>query len=278
TVRRDLPLFKPEQVIEQIVPLAFQLCDDRMADVRYAAVIPIAELINYFEKKGTQEQFEDVIAKCDSIHAARTYSKRLLEKKNNNIKHNTTRHNTNPPLRYVKLCEACFTRISPTIFNERFLPKLVAYGDDRISNVRFALARLLSTELVKKEAIVTRDDVRVCIARLKNDTEDVEVKRFFSTPAEIEIFLQEQQAALEEAASTHAEMENFESQMESSSEEDERSETRMKIQVTGTGGTHQNQSSADVEMEFNAMKNQRKQEYERELEREREREQANENV
>jgi len=83
------PLFKVAQVSEHIVPLAFQLCDDRMADVRYAAVVPVAELINYFVKQDSHEQLEDLLGKCDSIHDARTYSKQLL---------------------YVKLCQVCSLR------------------------------------------------------------------------------------------------------------------------------------------------------------------------
>ncbi|ETO09452.1 hypothetical protein RFI_27926, partial [Reticulomyxa filosa] len=66
----------------------------------------------------------------------------------------------------------------------RFLPKLLTYADDRISNVRFALARFLSTDLLKNEKYVNREDVKECVKKLKNEKEDIEVMRFFSSDTE----------------------------------------------------------------------------------------------
>ncbi|ETO27924.1 hypothetical protein RFI_09207, partial [Reticulomyxa filosa] len=105
--------------------------------------------------------------------------------------------------RYVKLCQVCSLRIPPTLFLERFLPKLLSYADDRISNVRCSLARLLSTDLLKNEKYASREDVKLCVNKLKNDKEDVEVKRFFATEKEIEAFLQKQQSpAIENTTET----------------------------------------------------------------------------
>jgi len=194
------PLYKTVQVVEHIVPLTFQLCDDRMADVRYAAVVPITEIINYFVKERNQEQLEDVLNKCDSIQCAKTYSKRLL---------------------YVKLCQVCILRIVPAVFAERFLPKVLTYADDRISNVRYALARFLSSDILKNEQYAVREDVKLCVAKLKSDKEDVEVRRYFSTETEIESFLQKQQSppTAEEAASPTTQVESPESGAYSSSED-----------------------------------------------------------
>jgi len=198
------------------------LCDDRMADVRHAAVVPIAELINYFAREGTPEQLEEVIAKCDSIHSARTYSKRLL---------------------YVKLCQACSLRIVSTIFDDRFLPKLLSYADDRIANVRFTLARLLATDLLKNEKYVSREDVNACVMKLRNDKEDVEVKRFFATEAEIEAFLQEQQGAIvEEAPPAQPEADSSEDSGDYSSDESEE-ESTIKNQMTETPDTNNKENN-----------------------------------
>ncbi|ETO18067.1 protein phosphatase 4 regulatory subunit 1 [Reticulomyxa filosa] len=71
-------LYEPEQVMDQLVPLAFQLCDDRMAEVRCVMAVAIAELVRFFQTKGTAEQLQQILAKCYVLHSAKTYSKRLL--------------------------------------------------------------------------------------------------------------------------------------------------------------------------------------------------------
>ncbi|ETO05992.1 protein phosphatase 4 regulatory subunit 1, partial [Reticulomyxa filosa] len=207
-------LYKSNQVVEHLIPLAFQLCDDRMADVRYAAVVPITQLIQVFYKESNYEQLEEVISKCDYIHGSKTYSKRLLlcdlflctllfqiksKKKKKKKKVYFLINN-----RYVKLCEACSTRIPIELFNKHFLPKLLDYANDRISNVRFALARLLSINLLNNSQFINREDVRSCVIKLKHDIEDVEIRRFFATESEIELFLQEKQSTVDDKSTTRS--------------------------------------------------------------------------
>eukprot|EP00488_Nonionellina_sp_1-RS-2012_P002131 TRINITY_DN391_c0_g1_i2.p1 TRINITY_DN391_c0_g1~~TRINITY_DN391_c0_g1_i2.p1 ORF type:complete len:118 (+),score=21.64 TRINITY_DN391_c0_g1_i2:114-467(+) len=53
-----LYLYPATIIRQQLIPLIFQLCQDRMADVRYAAVYPIADAINLLKSSGKDDRLE----------------------------------------------------------------------------------------------------------------------------------------------------------------------------------------------------------------------------
>ena len=158
-----IPLYPPKVVYEQFVPLTFQLCNDRMADVRYAAVDPVKDLINCFFKAGQRESVDGVIKKCTQIRDGKTYAKRLL---------------------YIRICSACFGKIDKEIYDQHFFEPVLKYADDKIMNVRFCLSRFIKDKLYGHELYKDKDVLKTAIEKLKNDPEDVEVRRFFSTEDE----------------------------------------------------------------------------------------------
>ena len=192
-----LYLYQKKIIKQQIIPLIFQLCQDRMADVRYAAVYPIADAINILIKPSSttttnntdndnnndegdnndnnnttenddDDSIECIIKKIQTIYKGRTYSKRLL---------------------YIRIADSCFNRIDFDLFNKIFLNDLLNYANDKIFNVRFCLARFIHKNLFKNDKYSKNEMVFKAIEILKSDDEDVEIKRFFMTDEEIENWL-----------------------------------------------------------------------------------------
>merc|ERR1712154_56499 len=168
-----LYLYTVNIIKQQIIPLIFQLCQDRMADVRYSAVYPIADAINILSKQskhenGEKQDLECVTKKIESIYKGRAYSKRLL---------------------YIRIADSCFNRIDDSLFDEIFLNDLLNYSKDKIFNVRYCLSRFISKHFMKNIKYKNLESVQKAIEILKNDDEDVEIKRFFMTPNEIEQWL-----------------------------------------------------------------------------------------
>merc|ERR1719203_40671 len=116
-----LYLYDAESIKSQLIPLIFQLCQDRMANVRYSAVYPIADAINILSKEN-EVDFECITSQIQSIYKGRTYSKRLL---------------------FILIADACFDRIESSLFDELFLNDLLNYCHDKIFNVRFSLSRFI---------------------------------------------------------------------------------------------------------------------------------------
>jgi len=166
-----------ESISSQLIPLIFQLCQDRMAEVRHAAVYPIADAINILHGNGNandndndndSNKLECITQKIESIHKGRTYSKRLL---------------------YIRIADACFDRIDGKLFDAIFLNDLLNYSNDQIFNVRFSLSRFIRNHLQNEKRYEENKDVTKAIEILKNDEEDVEIKRCFMSVEEIEDWL-----------------------------------------------------------------------------------------
>lgn len=137
-----------------------------MANVRYSAVYPIADAIKIFSI--ANEDLQCITQKIQNIFKGRTYSKRLL---------------------YIRIADVCFDRIDNKLFDQIFLNDLLNYSNDKIFNVRFSLSRFISKHLLNNNQYEKNDSVQKAIKILKNDDEDVEIKRFFMSTQEIEKWL-----------------------------------------------------------------------------------------
>lgn len=205
-----LYLYDKKIIKQQIIPLIFQLCQDRMADVRYAAVYPIADAINILmqptkdtdtkpdtttttdngddeakdnddnndndkdkdnEEEDEEDDLECITKKIQTIYKGRTYSKRLL---------------------YIRIADSCFDRIDTDLFNKIFLNDLLNYANDKIFNVRFCLARFIDKNLYENEKYVDNQALLKAIDILRNDDEDVEIKRYFMNTGEIDEWVKSQ--------------------------------------------------------------------------------------
>ena len=193
-----LYLYNKKIIKQQIIPLIFQLCQDRMADVRYAAVYPIADAINILmqpeqhnsdeakendddgdgdedvdeddddDEDDDEDNLECITKKIQTLYKGRTYSKRLL---------------------YIRIADSCFNRIDTELFNKIFLNDLLNYANYKIFNVRYCLARFIDKNLIKNNKYKDNPSVLKAIEILRNDDEDVEIKRFFMNQPEIEEWL-----------------------------------------------------------------------------------------
>jgi len=162
-------LYPVDVVKEQMVPLMLQLCKDRMADVRYAAVYPIADAIKVLD--AADDDLQSVSSKLETLYKGKTYSKRLL---------------------YIRIVESCFDRLEPDLFDRIFLVNILFLSHDDITNVRFCCARFIKKCLWSKERYRRHEGVVAAVEELKFDKDDVEIRRFFVAEEEIEEWLQSQ--------------------------------------------------------------------------------------
>jgi len=92
-------------------------------------------------------------------------------------------------LLYIRIADACFDRIDGKLFDAIFLNDLLNYSNDKIFNVRFSLARFIRNHLLKNAHYEENKLLKKAIEVLKNDEEDVEIKRCFMSVDEIEEWL-----------------------------------------------------------------------------------------
>jgi len=168
-----LHLYPAEVVRDQLLPLMLQLCQDRMADVRYAATFPMADAITLLDRAGG-DMLSTLRSKLAAIHKGRTYSKRLL---------------------YIRIAWSCWERLSPAMFDRLFVDDVLSLARDPITNVRFCCARFLSESLCPSPRYRQHQGLRAAVERLRNDEDDVEIRRFFVSAEQIEEWLRAKRAA-----------------------------------------------------------------------------------
>merc|ERR1719208_247294 len=158
-----MSLYSPDTVYEQIIPLAFQLCDDKMNDVRYEAIQSIPHLLKFMKDKGNDQQYQDTLKKTRNLAKNRTYAKRQL---------------------YVELCRHALEVLDRESFEAELLPSLLLFTKDPVSNVRLPLARIIKDLLEPHEFFGKHAAIQTAIQQLRDDPEDVEVVRFFRDTSE----------------------------------------------------------------------------------------------
>jgi len=154
-----MSLYSPDTVYEQIIPLAFQLCDDKMNDVRYEAIKSIPHLLKFMKDKGNDQQYQDTLKKTRNLAKNRTYAKRQL---------------------YVELCRHALEVLDRESFEAELLPSLLLFTKDPVSNVRLPLARIIKEALLPHPEFASNTSILKAMETLSNDPEDIEVVRFFA--------------------------------------------------------------------------------------------------
>merc|ERR1712176_1313292 len=152
-------IYSAQLIREEIVSLIFQLCQDRMAEVRYSAVYPIPIGIKRLlaleaeSEMDTLQKIKCITDEIEIFYLSKTYSKRLL---------------------FIKIADACFDVLENGLFDAIFFSNLLSLQNDAIFNVRCALARFICQHFVHNEAYQDREEIIAAIGQLKNDDEDVE--------------------------------------------------------------------------------------------------------
>jgi len=160
-----MDLYKPDTVSEQIIPLAFQLCDDKMNDVRYEAIKSVPHLMKFMKEKGNKQQYQDTLKKTICLAENRTYARRQL---------------------YVELCRHALTFevLDNETFEKELLPSLLKFTKDPVKNVRLPLAKIIKDLLLPHEYFGNHAAIKQACQQLRDDPEDVEVVRFFRDSSE----------------------------------------------------------------------------------------------
>jgi len=158
-------IYSPETISEQIVPLLFQLCDDKMNAVRAEAASKLPKVAMHLSENGTDSQFEDILRKWLQISSNRTYARRIL---------------------FIYSCEACLDVFQNDMFKRRLLKEMCAKRDDKISNVRLVLARVLQRSFLGRDDFKADDEILATVAVLRAEKEDIDIIRIFGTKEEIE--------------------------------------------------------------------------------------------
>merc|ERR1719208_366584 len=158
-----MTLYKADTVSEQIIPLAFQLCDDKMNDVRYEAIKAVPHLVKFMQTYGNDQQYQDTLKKTRGLAKNRTYARRQL---------------------YVELCRHALTVLDNETFEKELLPSLLQFTKDPVANVRLPLARIIKDLLEPHDFFGKHAAIQTAIQQLRDDPEDVEVVRFFRDTAE----------------------------------------------------------------------------------------------
>merc|ERR1719204_3102550 len=158
-----MDLYKPDTVSEQIIPLAFQLCDDKMNDVRYEAIKSVPNLVKFMKENGNDQQYQDTLKKTRGLAKNRTYARRQL---------------------YVELCRHALTVLDNETFEKELLPSLLKFTKDPVKNVRLPLAKIIKDLLLPHESFGNHAAIKQACQQLRDDPEDVEVVRFFRDSSE----------------------------------------------------------------------------------------------
>jgi len=167
-ISKIMTLYEADTVSEQIIPLAFQLCDDKMCDVRYQATQSIPDLLKCMKEKGNPQQYAETLKKTRSLATNRTYAKRQL---------------------YIDLCRHALDKLDNEIFEQELLESLLACARDPVPNVRLMLAKLVHEKLRTHEYFGNHPELLRVIGEFKNDPSDVEVVRLFATDEEVKQYL-----------------------------------------------------------------------------------------
>jgi len=186
-------IYNPETISEQIVPLLFQLCDDKMNAVRVEAASKLPKVSMHLMLHGNDSQFDDIVRKWLQISSNRTYARRIL---------------------FIYSCEASLDVIPTNRFKQLLFKEMCEKRDDKISNVRLVLARVLKRSFVNRDDFKLDEELATTIRALTNEKEDIDIIRIFGTEEEVEAWKRRRAQADDNVQATRRE--EFES---SSSEE-----------------------------------------------------------
>jgi len=158
-------IYNPETISEQIVPLLFQLCDDKMNAVRVEAASKLPKVSMHLMNNGNDSQFDDIVRKWLTISSNRTYARRIL---------------------FIYSCEASLDVIPTDKFKELLFREMCTKRNDKISNVRLVLARVLQRSFVNRDDFKLDEELAGTIRVLNDEKEDIDIIRIFGTEEEVE--------------------------------------------------------------------------------------------
>eukprot|EP00163_Fabomonas_tropica_P033672 TRINITY_DN8953_c0_g1_i1.p1 TRINITY_DN8953_c0_g1~~TRINITY_DN8953_c0_g1_i1.p1 ORF type:complete len:652 (+),score=113.34 TRINITY_DN8953_c0_g1_i1:332-2287(+) len=154
-------LYSPTAVSGTIVPLAIKLCQDPVSAVRVVAHQAVGSLIGRVASHGdnakTDEALKEVLAfagEKSSFHQRQTY---------------------------VNCCMYIAQHVEEALFVRELLPLMVKLSQDRVPNVRVAVAQAISHSLATGKLTSRKQDLTQILRTLQDDT-DSDVRYHASRP------------------------------------------------------------------------------------------------
>jgi len=138
-------IFSPETTFRIIAPISFKLCSDTVAFVREEASRKIHAVLKAVYN--SEEVYRiSVIENIKGFSQDKRFTNRQA---------------------YAIMCEKLMK--SPEIFRANFLACLIPLANDKVPNVRIALAKTLHKVFLKKRAICSDPEIIQLVLKLKND-------------------------------------------------------------------------------------------------------------
>jgi len=159
-------IYEPSDIKEHLLPIAFTLLKDKVAEVRLGAIRLLSTLTRLFF--------------CDAANTEHALLDHMTHELVNEITTFVSSTKWSNRQVYVLLCEQLLldSALPSNLFFEYFLPKLLALSTDNVPNVRLALSRCLAQTYVKCDALQPKhEQVLETLRMLKNDS-DADVRRY----------------------------------------------------------------------------------------------------
>ena len=163
-------LYCPQDIKDYLLPIACNLLQDKVSEVRLAAIKLMSNLLKHF--------FCDVSSSAPRLDTGPTEAAELLSDWVSGLV--DWRSKWIYRQSFVFLCEQIIVddAIPPAVFNEYFLPHLLSLADDRVPNVRLAVSRCLARSFFGNTLYSEQQEaVTSILTKFKGDS-DLDVRRF----------------------------------------------------------------------------------------------------
>lgn len=138
-------LFLEETIVKIIIPISFQLCKDDVASVREAACEQISNLLQHNKGRALCE-----LLIVENIKSFASYNRFTLRQA------------------FVLMCDGLLE--DWVFFQTHFLPLFEKLADDKVSNVRIGLAKVLARHFERKSAASKEETILKIYKKLAKDT------------------------------------------------------------------------------------------------------------
>ncbi|KAI9204640.1 armadillo-type protein [Polychytrium aggregatum] len=122
-------LYTPFSIAQYIVPMAFKLAMDDVADVREASVLNLAQVLIHIKSLNAEPWLGNIVSGVSEFASKPNYQLRIF---------------------FVQCCEVLVTDpLGAELFDAHFMKLFIQLGSDPVPNVRINIARALSRTIVK---------------------------------------------------------------------------------------------------------------------------------
>jgi serine/threonine-protein phosphatase 4 regulatory subunit 1 len=133
-----------------VTELSLKLLEDSVADVRYSGFYAVGQVLKKLSE-------EDGAFIQDTLHTVTAYA---------------TKPNYNVRLMFIYIAQQVAENDNKKLFEGEFIDRLLALADDKVANVRLALAKTLSASILHSEGVKSHPKVTLMKKKLSEDKDD----------------------------------------------------------------------------------------------------------